>query len=231
MQEGGYEKSLVPNAACRVFDAELRPYLEGEDRPEVVAHARECPFCHSVLADLEQIRSLVGELAVEDPPARVWANIRASLVEDGIIRESASFWQRLFPGWKLMPEAVPAAAMICLVILGAALLNTPTTVDRTETVTQRSSDENSKVVTSAQPVEYSSVTSTLGEMEKTYQARATSFEPSVKATYQKGLESLDSEIRECLNSVQEEPEAREYLLTAYAEKAQVLQSALEFDGH
>lgn len=231
MQEGKYERSAAPTAACRVFDAELGPYLEGEDRPGVVVHAQECPFCHSVLADLEQIRSLSGQLVLDDPPARVWANIRASLIEEGIIREPASFWQRLFPGWQSMAGAAPAVAMICAVILGAALLNSPTTVDRTETAAQRSSTKNSKVITSAQPAEYSRVTSTLGEMEKTYQAHAASFDPSVKAAYQKSLESLDREIRECLNSVQREPEARDYLLTAYAQKAQVLQSALEFDGH
>ena len=57
--------------------------------------------------------------------------------------------------------------------------------------------------------------------------------PDLKATYDKSLVSLDHSIEECLDSLQNEPRnalAHEYLLTAYTRKAEVLSSALEFDG-
>ena len=40
------------DAACRLFEAGLGAYLEGESRPQVLAHAGECRFCGVVLSDL-----------------------------------------------------------------------------------------------------------------------------------------------------------------------------------
>jgi hypothetical protein len=57
--------------------------------------------------------------------------------------------------------------------------------------------------------------------------------PDLKATYEKSLVSLDGSIRECLDSLHHEPGnalAHDYLLTAYTRKAEVLSSALEFEG-
>jgi len=54
----------------------------------------------------------------------------------------------------------------------------------------------------------------------------------VKATYRKGLESLDASIEECRASVEREPGdtlARQYLVAAYTQKAEVLATALQFD--
>lgn len=231
MHEGEYRS--FQSELCCLFDAELEAYLEGEDRPELVAHVRQCAFCQSILADVEQIRSLSAGLWLEDPPANVWLNIRASLLEEGIIRESRSFWQRLFPSWRLMQHPVPVAALAALVILGAVLLRNPAGLNRPEIASAPSRSENANRETLAQRAQEVNLTRTLNEMEKTYQARASSFDPSVKDTYQKSLDSLDREIRECQNSAQREPDdpsAREYLVAAYAQKAQVLQAALEFDG-
>ncbi len=221
MHEAGYEKLEFPTAACRRFDGELQAHLEGETRAAVVAHTRECPFCRAVLADLEEIHSVSAELAVEEPPARLWANLRAALREEGLIRESESLWQRLFS--QFLPSPVAVAALACLMVLGGALLWRP------------EGWPSRQVVISPPPVDSASValTETIGDMEKNYQARVPSFDPSVKATYEQSLRSLNGEIRECLESVRQEPDnalAREYLLTAYEQKAEVLQSALELSG-
>jgi hypothetical protein len=53
----------------------------------------------------------------------------------------------------------------------------------------------------------------------------------VQVIYQKRLRSLDNSINECRDSVRRQPAddlAQQYLLTAYAQKAEVLASALEF---
>ena len=65
-------------AACRLFDAQVADYLDGEDRPAVVVHASECAFCAVVLADLRTVISESAALGFEEPPPRVWANIRAA---------------------------------------------------------------------------------------------------------------------------------------------------------
>jgi hypothetical protein len=206
---------------CRLFDLELAAYLEGEVRPQVTAHVQHCPFCFSVLADLEGICSVSGGLSASEPPTRLWTNIRAALIAEGIIRRRETLWWRVtwdwFAGsWFRSPAAV--AALGCLLVLGIGLVRAPRTGWRAP------SDE------SAVP---SAVALALGPMETSYRARVAYFEPSVKETFQKSLDSLDRQIRECLRSVKQEPDnslAREYLLAAYEQKARVLESALYLEG-
>jgi hypothetical protein len=220
-----YEGEGKETAACHLFDLELAGYLEGEDRPELVAHIRECSYCHSVLADLEGIRSAGSHIALEEPPARMWKSIRASLIAEGIIRQPEVFWRRRWlerwPTWAGVHNPIAVAALGCLIVLGIGLLKV---------------QSGRKSEPRAFHVDLSDVTNAAAAvrpMETSYHAQADSFEPSLKQTYQKSLDSLDGEIRECLNSVQQEPDnslAREYLLAAYQQKAHVLQSALEVEG-
>src|SRR5215470_5970373 len=87
------------DGGCQLFDLELAAFLEGQERPKLVAHIQECPFCYSILADLQAICSASSALATEEPPARLWTNIRASLRAEGIIRPpEASRWRWSW-GW------------------------------------------------------------------------------------------------------------------------------------
>jgi len=54
--------------ACRLFDAQVADYLEGGDRPAVIAHAGECAFCSVILADLRAVISESAALGFEEPP-------------------------------------------------------------------------------------------------------------------------------------------------------------------
>jgi hypothetical protein len=222
MYEGEGEKTAARCAGCQSFDLELAAYLEGEERPELVAHMRECSFCYSMLADLEGIRSAGGELALEEPPKRIWTNIRASLIAEGIIRQPEAFWRRWLESWHWLHNPVAVAALGCLMVLGIGLVRVPWV---------RTSGSHTPPRVDLSDV--ASAAAAVGPMETSYHAQAASFEPSVKETYQKSLDSLDGEIRECLNSVRQEPDnslAREYLLAAYQQKAYVLQSALYVEG-
>lgn len=229
MHEGKGEIAVLTEA-CRSFDAELAAYLEGEDRPELVAHARQCAFCHSVLADVEAIRLAGRDLALEEPPARIWASVRATLVAEGIIRDPQTFWQRWQTNWRApawLHSPVAVAALVCLTVVGISLLRGPTA----SRFHQPAAPSSASIVDLG---DAGGLVDSLGRMETSYQARSVSFEPSVKATYQRSLESLDGEIRQCLDTVKQQPSdslAQEYLLAAYEQKARVLQTALEFDGH
>jgi hypothetical protein len=127
-------------------------------------------------------------------------------------------------GWSAsvgLQNGLAVAALGFLMVLGIGLLKAP----RPETASHKASSIDLSEVTSAAVA--------LGSMETSYQARAASFDPSMKETYQKSLDSLDGEIRECLDSIQQQPDnllAREYLLAAYEQKATVLQSALYVEG-
>jgi DNA-binding IscR family transcriptional regulator len=83
------------------------------------------------------------------------------------------------------------------------------------------------------PPEDISLAHVVSDLESNFKANEASMTPDLKATYEKSLVSLDGSIRECLDSLHHEPRntlAHDYLLTAYTRKAEVLSSALEFEG-
>ena len=222
-------------AGCRRFEMELAAYLEGENLPAVYAHAQECPFCGAILADLEAIRLASRQISLEEPPARVWSNIRAQLASEEIFRQPARGWRRWLQFSGLLLHPAPVAALAGLVVFGAFLLLYPGVFQKKVTPLHSpvAQTVNLAATSPALSAEDADVARTVGEMEKSYRASEKRLDPAVKVVYQKGLESLDSSIDECRASVQREPTndlAHEYLLTAYAQKAEVLASALEFEA-
>ena len=220
------------DAACRLFEAGLGAYLEGESRSQVLAHAGECRFCGVVLSDLKQLMTASATLGDDDPPARLWANVRSVLANEGVFKEPAGFWKSWLPNLEFLPQPAPIAVLGALALLSVALvMPSSTSISPADALTKASSP-----VQMASSVTFdvdSNLQHTVQELQAIYQSRALSFEPQISATYQQSLKSLDVSIKECQDSVQREPAnnlAREYLLTAYQQKAEVLQSALEFDG-
>ncbi len=231
MEEGGARGFPRP-LACSQFDRGLAGYLEGEDRPFVPTHTQECPVCRVILADLEQILFAGRELKLEEPPARVWANIRATLAEQGAFRRPLSGWRRWFDYPALLPQPAPVAAIAAVVILGAVLLLHSRAFE-TNFASRPRPDATVQVAGATWYASNDDLARTLADMETSYRAREKALDPSVKVIYQKSLQSLDNSINECRESVRREPAndlANEYLVSAYAQKAQVLASALEFEG-
>ncbi|HXJ96303.1 MAG TPA: hypothetical protein VMT20_25990 [Terriglobia bacterium] len=201
--------------ACQRFDAELQSYLEGEDRPELRAHASECEYCGAVLADLLLLRTAAAELEPEDPPARMWANVRAHLVQEGLIRSRRNPPQSWFR-WLWRP--IPVAALATLLLLVLVFVRSWTT----------SPNPPSEQAASV-PVDRG-VETAVAEMEHAFRAQSATLDPRMKVAYDKSLATLDGEIRDCQASLARQPDdslTREYLTSAYNEKAEVLASALE----
>ncbi len=233
MSDPMHEQPEATRALCLQFDLNLPAYLEGENRPEVVRHAQQCPFCGVVLADLQLLRSQSVEVLLEDPPVRVWANIRATLEAEGVFREPATGWLSWFPQTGLLRYAAPVAALASMVLVGTLLLVRPPS--STPVPNSISSSAPGNIASTVAPLVAADLRleEAVREMEKSYKSRETSIDPVVHASYQKGLDSLDNSIRECKESVDKEPGdtlAREYLATAYQQKAAVLSAALEYDG-
>jgi hypothetical protein len=226
------EERYLKTAACYQFDIELADCLEGEAKPHVDDHARQCARCGAILADFQQIVALSRQLPPAEPHATIWARVRATLATEGIIHEPAGFLERWLGQLRLAPNPIPLGALGCLAILATLLMGTPAVPDHGETpegpVTLNAM--NSVPIQSASLD--SDLSRTIRELENSYNSRARSLDPSVKDTYEKSLRSLNSSIRECRDSLRREPSnalAREFLFTAYTQKAEVLASALEFD--
>lgn len=224
------DPSAAARALCSQFDQELPAFLEGEDRPAVIRHASECPYCSVVLADLRLIQSQLQETYLEDPPARVWSNVRATLASEGFFREPVAGWRAWIPQGGLLRYAAPFAALASLVLVATVLLIRPTSLVPPPSVTNNAPQVGMPLALNETPVD---PPDGLVMMERSYQDSEKSLDPVVRASYQKGLKSLDNSIEECKASVKKDPGnslAREYLAAAYEQKAAVLSAALEYHG-
>src|SRR3989454_215212 len=122
MAEATRESLGARCVACRQFDAGLAAHLEGEPLPAVQDHAKECPFCRAILADLEQIHSASRDMLLEEPPGAVWMSLRARLVEEGFFHQPLRAWPRWLQGLRFLPDPAPLATLAGLVLLGAFVL-------------------------------------------------------------------------------------------------------------
>jgi hypothetical protein len=228
MEDGRYERS----AACFRFDSELEAYMEGETRPFIRVHAQDCPFCHVLLTDLEQIRQAAREVPLEEPSPVVWANVRARLDAEGVFSPQVSGWRKLL-AWRSLPHPVPMGVLAGLVILGSVLTMPPGSTQRWD-VTEVAATSTATITPSAiSAKEDGALARLVDELERNYRANEAYLAPDLKATYEKSLLSLNDSIQECQDSLQHEPRntlAHDYLLTAYTRKAEMLSSALEFEG-
>ncbi|MBI4166654.1 MAG: hypothetical protein HY508_13065 [Acidobacteria bacterium] len=231
MNKTTHDMSETRRPGCQAFDLNLAAYLEGEDRPNVTRHARECSYCKVLLADLERVREASASLPLPEPPTRLWANIRATLVEEGVIRARQSFWQRWFPSPRLAPEARPMGALLALATMALILIASTGRFEsprRSDILASRGTVITAGIVA---PGLTPALAQTVGQMEAAFRAQEDSFEPAMKATYKKSLEALDESIRETMGQCERHPDdllARQYLVNAYQTKAEVLASALEF---
>jgi hypothetical protein len=230
MQDERREQNGV--IGCQEFGLKLAAFLEGEASADLSTHAEHCSACGSLLSDLQLIRASAKDMPLESPPPRIWSNIRASLAREGLIREQKSFWRKWVPSVSLVPRSATAAALAFALMLAVMMLFKG---DIQRNGSQRHA--STPAVAAAVPVGLSAVQSnlvrTVEAMEVNYKSREGSLDPSAKQVYRAGLTSLDNSIHECLDSLHKQPHnilVREYLMQAYAQKAEVLASAMEYGG-
>jgi hypothetical protein len=199
----------------------------------MVEHAGECVPCGAMLADLQTIQLAAKDLPQQVPSPVVWANVRAQLEAEGVFKAPTSFWQQI-KSWRRLPNAVPLAVLAALVVLGGMLTLPSDDALRSTGNNEVAMDQPSVQMASLQPADDDgALAKVVSVLESNFKASESSMSPDLKATYDKSLVSLNGSIRECLDSLKREPRntlAHDYLLTAYTRKAEVLSSALEFQG-
>jgi len=226
------ERDFQPTPGCAQFDRELMDYLEGEARPFVSTHARECAFCSVLLADLEQLRFSARQLPLQEPSPSVWANLHARLEQEGLIRPRVRGWDWL-ESLRALARPAPLGALASLAILGAMFIASPIALQVPESAASVSTAPQAAVVASASFADDRELARMTQDLEATFRANEGLLAPETRDTYEKGLTSLDDSIRECKDSLRQKPDntlAQDYLLTAYTRKAEILTTALEFQG-
>lgn len=221
------------SSACHQFDDQLPAYLDGSEGTSVLRHAEECSACRGVLKDLQLIRAEARELPLDSPSPRVWKNLQTALAREGLIRQAEHHWL----GWLRAPgiplRFASATTAAALAIVGAVFILGPRLSRRPAAVAPRA-DVAASATTATFTAEQLSLAKTVQEMERTFRQREMDLPPAIKSTYERGLASLDFSIRESLDTVRHDPQdelARQFLMDAYAKKADVLASALEYDSN
>ena len=226
---GEQERKSGFTEGCQAFDAGLEAHLEGENQPGVILHARECSLCGCLLADLEKIRQASAAAPLREgfeaePPDSMWVSLRASLVSEGIIRQPQSFWQRWLGAPASLWKPLPVTGLAAIALAGFIFWGGPKRFLNSgpETHGAQVYEQQSLAAMDQDPQ--------LDQMEQRFKTKVALFDPSLRDAYVKSLASLDSEILECRRGVHRQPSnplAVQYLASAYAQKAEVLQSALE----
>jgi hypothetical protein len=215
---------------CQRFNAELPLYLEGESGTRVERHAAQCGACRAQLNELRAIQAMARQLPEDSPSPAMWEHLHDMLASEGLIRSRRRAWLTWLEQLTLPGRLIPASVIAVLAVIGLLIITSSHPRNGRVNIAETSSAPSAKA---NYAVEEASVERTVTQMDRAYQSQLGSLDPAVREDYQRGIESLNHSIRECSETLQQAPEnslAREYLMQAYAQKAALLASALEYQG-
>jgi hypothetical protein len=208
---------------CQEFEAVLEQASEQPMPAEAAAHAKQCEYCRSMATDLQTISAMARELSVpdEEPPARVWTQLRAQLVEEGIIRTpelqhvepARSRWFAGALSWMRRPVMVAAYAAMMVFAAGLTWLHYQNIDDPNQFPASAVTAQNNLNKLEAQ---------TMGDLQ--------TIDPDANVKLRADLKIVNDFIAVCEKAVREQPKdetARQYLYGAYQQKSQLLAAATE----
>lgn len=202
-----------------VFGQEGLAHLPEEAR----AHISACDSCQNLFADLSTIVSLAHDLPAEvDPPARVWHALRAQLEAEGLIAtptpnlQGAPWWHSFA---QLFRSRTLATAAVGFLIVAAAALQM-----RTPVVTEPQSSSPDPIFNTA---------TVLNEQERGLTNMQLAGTSTADTSLRQNLQTLNEFIADCEEHLRQYPGdtlAREYLSSAYQQKADLLSAIMERGG-
>jgi hypothetical protein len=208
---------------CREFESVLEQASEQPMPAEATAHLKQCENCRSLTADLEAITAMARELSVpdEEPPARVWTQLRAQLVEEGIIRTpefqhaepARTGWFAGALSWMRRPVMVAAYAAVMVIVAGVTWLHYQNVDDPNQFPASAVTAQNNLNKLEAQ---------TMGDLQ--------TIDPDANVKLRADLKIVNDFIAVCEKAVREQPKdetARQYLYGAYQQKSELLAAATE----
>ena len=182
------------------------------------AHLARCPHCQDYIADLETIVSAAHGLPAEvEPPAGLWIALRAQLEQEGIIKEPttdakekpASWWD----GFGSFFRSRSLATVTVGALIAAAAI-----------VELRQPRELPL------PPEVVATVKQLNEQEIDVRNMHLAGTSPVDAALEQNLKEIDDFIADCERHLRGAPQddlAREYLYSAYQQKAELLAAMLD----
>ena len=182
------------------------------------AHLARCPHCQDYIADLETIVSAAHELPAEvEPPARVWIALRAQLEQEGILKEPATAPNEVPASWwagfrEFFRSRALATVTVGALIAAAAMV------------------ELRQPAALPLPPEVVATVKQLNEQEVDLRNMHLASTSPVDQAFEQNLKEIDDFIADCERHLKEAPQdelAREYLYSAYQQKAELLAAMLD----
>ncbi len=205
---------------CNEFLEYSERWMDGERDASAAAHLKSCAHCSALIADLESIGNAAQGLAEVTPPERVWVSLRNQLEAEGLVKEPVEAVAALpapsHSGTFFALRPVFATSLLALLMVFGGFYAYQGGVPNAPTrVAQDPGRDGSEV---------------MAELAALAQAPAPEMHehnPLVTASFKQNLETVDKAIAMCEKTVKEQPNnemAREYLLSAYQQKADLLAS-------
>ena len=236
---------------CKELEAVLEQEGLAPLPPAARAHLAECSVCQDFLADLTALQSLAQELPAEaNPPERLWVSLRAQLTAEGIIRESVELpagtpWWQSFTVWLRPRTLATAGAGIVLFVTAvflsrnpipppmARISNPPVTSPVAAPVAPPA--ENSSLTPRPSPTEEAMANGgvVLNQAELDVPNMQLAGNATVDASLRDNLRTVNEFIAECQQHLKQHPGdllAREYLESAYQQKAELLAAMMDSGG-
>lgn len=211
---------------CQEFEAVLEQSSGLPLPAEAGSHLAQCANCQSLAADLNTITSVARELREpeQEPPARLWANLRLQLESEGIIHapehvtpaaEQHPGWLSGVLAWMRQPALVASYAAFMVLAAGLAWEQSTPEMDTRPEPPSAATLQTQK---------------NLNQLEAQTESDLQSMDPEVTATLKRDLTIVNNFIAVCEKAVREEPRndaARQYLYGAYQQKAELLTAAMD----
>jgi|SRR5579862_665722 len=194
------------------------------------AHVASCPSCTALVEDFAAIVTAAGQIPVEvEPPARVWVSLRAQLEAEGIIRQPKDVAAEGVPWWhgfrQLFAGRLLATSVIALLIVAAGSY---------QYLRQPAAPNGPIALAPSQPEPFADTATTLDQEEQSLgpmqPASTLGTVSSVDSSLRENLTTVNAFIKECRKRLAEDPGdqmARDYLSTAYQQKAEILAAMME----
>jgi len=196
------------------------------------AHVAGCPSCTALVEDFSAILIAAKQIPAEvEPPARVWVTLVGQLQAEGVIRqpqvttlaETPAWWKSF--GTLMSGRKWVSAGVAALVVIAGVYQMRYRTVER---------PIPTNVVSVPEP--YAETGTTLDQEEQSLGPMQTvgtlnnGASHNVDVSLRENLATVNAFIKECRKRLQEDPNdpmAREYLSTAYQQKAEILAAMME----
>jgi hypothetical protein len=216
---------------CRDIEPKLGELADGTlapdaraQRDQVETHLTGCAHCRGVLRDLERLRRAAGGLGPITPPDHVWMEI-AGQIHPAAGRGGEP--PRATDRRAALRQWIGLAATLVLVTLGAyflTVLRAPAPASGNAAATPSVQALTEELTKATEHYE-----NAIGQLEKLTKDGNASIDPTLAATLQKNIATIDTAIADSRTALGQDPTnapARESLFEALKSKVGVLQATL-----